>query len=75
MDKVFTIKFECVNCNNVWQEDFYKGDHISKRYVFGGVLLESHECTHTVSCPFCHDIECPCCGSHESVSILERHPL
>jgi len=69
---VFKVKFECLNCGNVWWQEFERGDRIVETLI--GVRLHSHKCTRDVTCPYCKCIECPVCGVREDVVVRERKP-
>lgn len=70
--KAFKIKYSCSNCNNEWTEEYFKGDNVVDSWH--ETRLESHKCTHSVSCPYCYTICCPKCDS-KRVHIIKREPF
>jgi len=69
----FKVKFDCMNCGNVWEQEFGKKIHVENE-TFGKVYVRYDGCKGGKECK-CHYVKCPVCELENHIRVLEREPL
>ncbi len=72
--KTFEVQYKCGNCGREWAEQYEAGDRVEAG-LFENPHVESHACTHRISCEFCRTIKCIQCTSGKDVRITARKPI